>query len=347
MDKVTKNLQLDAELLNGNKQLTEEVNPFLHVYFPAWDNKPKVQPPVLILGETSVLTHQNVGAIIANPGFGKSSICEAILAAYLNPNIDSLGWGVSESCKGILYIDNEQVNEDVWKSFKRMCDRAKIPYNGNTPNVKIAGLRAIPRLKERLQAIEALLQEREYSILIIDGAGDLVLNTNELLEAIECRILFREWTVKYNLSILTTLHPNKNTNTPRGHTGSEICREAESVLIVKKMDGDKRVITTDFEHGNYRNGAEITVGYQWSENDHMFISCDIETNNQQKEMKNQLIAFTIVQELPALFAWSHTELVKHIEETKGDSASTAKRKIANMTKLELIKKGPDGLYRKQ
>src|SRR5205807_8960626 len=114
-------------------------------------------------------------------------------------------------------------------SFYRMCRRAGKNPGDPTNNVLIAGLRAIPRLDERLTTIGRLLKDNPCSLLLIDGLGDLVTDSNDLLQAIECRIWLREITVKYSTSILTTIHPNPNTNKPRGHIGSEGHRESECV----------------------------------------------------------------------------------------------------------------------
>jgi len=166
------------------------------VFLPSWDNKPIDQPAVLSLNGVPVLSYQNTSAIIAAPGFGKSSICEAVAASYLNPDADCLGWSVHEDCAGIILIDNERTNIDVWNSFYRMCKRAKINRGEKVEDVTLVGLRSIPRLDERLKTIEALLKNNSCGLLILDGAGDLVIDTNDLSQAIDCRIFLREMTVK-------------------------------------------------------------------------------------------------------------------------------------------------------
>ena len=159
--------------LGNSPQITDKV------FLPDWNNKPKVLPAVLTLNGSSILTHQNLTSIIAAPGFGKSSICEAILASYLNPDVDCLGFKVDPNCRGVIYIDFERTNSDVWNSFSRMCRRAGISEGQGITGVQIAGMRSIPRLDERLSAIEVLLQKYPCSLLILDGAGDMVTDTND------------------------------------------------------------------------------------------------------------------------------------------------------------------------
>ena len=93
-----------------------------NIFIPDWNNRPPELPPILSLSGIPILTQGNISAIIAAQGIGKSSICESILASYLNPESDCLGFQVYEGCKGIIYIDFERTNTDVWNSFKRMAN---------------------------------------------------------------------------------------------------------------------------------------------------------------------------------------------------------------------------------
>src|SRR5438552_6440402 len=61
---------------------------YKYVYFPDWTNRPAEYPPVITLNGTGVLTYQNISAIIAAPGLGKTSVCEGVIASYLNAECD-------------------------------------------------------------------------------------------------------------------------------------------------------------------------------------------------------------------------------------------------------------------
>jgi hypothetical protein len=319
------------------------------VFLPDWTNKPKAQPAVLTLNGLSILTHQNLTSIIAKQGMGKSSICESVLASYLNPKADCLGFNVDSDCKGVIYVDFERTNSDVWNSFYRMCKRAEINEGKSITGVKVAGMRSIPRLKERLNAIKDLLENNQCSLLILDGAGDMVTDTNDLQQAIECRIFLRLLTVRYGLSILTTLHPNPNSDKPRGHIGSEIIREAEGVFLVKKYEGDCRIITSDFEHGKNRNNSPITTGFKWSDDKMMFISLDIDGMAEsakavKNEQKIKVVADLAKKILPPLDSMTDGELIKAIMKLNSVSESTAKRNKSNMIGWDIISQRTDGRY---
>lgn len=319
-------------------------------FIPTWSNKPQEHEPIMTLNGGTLLTYQNLTAIIASPGMGKSSICEAAAASYLNCESDCLGINVSSSCDGVGWIDFERTNTDVWNSFNRMCGRAHIPYGKNPDGVSLIGLRSIPRLTERFKAIEYLLKNNPCGLLILDGAGDLVTDTNDLAQAVECRIFVRYLTVEYNLSILTTLHPNPGSFKPRGHIGSEIHREAECVLVAKNYEGDCKILTSDFEHGKNRNHAPITGGYIWSDTHHMFISADIDeaTTNRQdardyaKKADMQRLTENVLSLGTSI---SYTDLISKIMVEKNKSNSTAKRMFKDIEGWQFITKGSDGNYR--
>ncbi|HEY8658805.1 MAG TPA: hypothetical protein VIL78_07195 [Hanamia sp.] len=320
------------------------------VYIPDWNNKPETKPAILSLKGEPILSHQNTTAIIAAPGFGKSSICEAASASYLNHNADCLGLEVHKDCNGIIHIDFERTNIDVWNSRSRMCDRAGIRYGQDTPRVVFAGMRSIPRLKERLEEIEHLLLNNPCGLLVLDGAGDMVTDTNDLPQAIECRIFLRELTVKYNLSILTTLHPNPNSFKPRGHIGSEIMREAESVLVVKKIESDCKILTTDFEFGKNRNGAHANSAYKWSTENHMFLSIDIDElkHDKQEAKDSQKMEWTkdlAGKVLPTPNSLKNSELLSNIMIQISKTESTAKRVLKDMVGWGFVEKRSDGFYR--
>ena len=268
----------DLALINELQREAEEIasNPINEkVFIPNWSNRPEQLPAVLMLDGTPILTHQNITAIIADPGMGKSSLCEAICASHLNSSVDALGFQGDTDFKGIVYTDFERTNSDVWDSFSRMARRAQIPQGSEINNVKIAGMRSVPRLAERRAAIEALLVAHPCSLLLLDGAGDLVTDTNDITQAVECRIWLRELTVKYNLSIFTTIHPNPGTDKPRGHIGSEIVRESECVMLAKKTEYDINLLTTDFSYGKNRNNKKLTTAYSWNDQEKMFTTANV------------------------------------------------------------------------
>jgi hypothetical protein len=258
----------------------EVIPPFTNdrVFIPTKDNRPPELKPIVSINGVPILTFQNVSAVIAAPGSGKSSVCEAICSAAINSEGDNLGFEVTDEIQRVLYIDTERVDADVWNSYDRINRRAQ---SEDSDRAQIVGLRMIPRMEERRKTIVDLIEHFEPQLIVIDGAGDLVTDTNSLEQAIECRIWFRELTMKHNLSIITTLHPNKGTNNPRGHIGAEILREAHAVFTIE-IDGEIKTLTNDFTHGKNRNGAKVSTSFTWSEDARMFVSCEQPTETTKK-----------------------------------------------------------------
>jgi hypothetical protein len=318
-------------------------------FIPDWSNKPKEIPDVIKLSDTGILSFKNLSAIIANPGFGKTSVLEAIACSFLNPDADSLGFQVNPLCKGILIIDTERPDADVWKSFYRICKRAGIPTGQELKNVKIAGLRNFARLSDRKRIIERLIKSGPVSLLLVDGAGDLVADPNDLDQAIECRVWLRELTQSHDISTLTTLHSNSNSDKPRGHVGSELLRESESVLLIKN-DGDTHILTTEFEFGKNRNNPKLNSAFTWSDSKMMFISTDFESIEPKKQQaaenrKKENLSNLAKEILPFGKSFSNIELVNALITKQDISERTAQTRIKTFLANQLVEKGNDNFYR--
>lgn len=258
---------MSNEILSSYSHLEEE--PF---FIPNWDNKPPHKEPALKLNDVNVLSYQNISCVIASPGAGKSSTMESIVSAVINKQSDNLGF--QTDVNSVLYIDFERTETDVWNSFYRTMQRAKVQQGTNIENVKIISFRNISTAEKRKETIVSLLENQKFELLLLDGIGDLVNDTNSLFEAIECKNWVRWITSTYNVSIFTTLHPNKGTATPRGHIGSEILREAENVLLIEVNKDKTRTITTDFPNGKARNGSHANSSFVWSDEFRMFVSTE-------------------------------------------------------------------------
>jgi hypothetical protein len=319
-----------------------------NVFIPNWNNRPPQLPPVIQLGGTTILTSQNVSALIARPGGGKSSCIEAIISSFVNPISDCLGFSVDKSCAGIISLDFERTNNDVWNSWHRAGRRAEINQGETMPNVLIAGMRSVSRLKERKEFTVQMLENNPCSLLMFDGAGDLVNDTNDLEEAGLCMDWLREMTVKYNISVFCTLHPNPGSDKPRGHLGSEICREAECVMMAKPYDENSRIITCrGGEPMKNRNNPELTVAFKWSERQSMFIAADFdEISNEkksEKDGKKRAEMFTVIKKvLPLGKSLTAGELVSAIMSEKGYSDKTTRERVKDAVGWGLVEH--DGKY---
>jgi hypothetical protein len=290
------------------------------LFIPNWNNKPPYKPPIITLGKESVLSFQNITTIIAQPGAGKSSVMESIASAIINKETaDNLGF--ETSAQSILFIDFERTHTDVWNSFSRTMKRAKVEQGTNIENIDIVSFRNISTAEKRKEKIEEILKNKRFDILLLDGIGDLVSDTNSLFEAIECKSWVRYITSTYNVSVFSSLHPNKGSNTPRGHIGSEMMRESENVLLIEVDADGTRTITSDFAHGKSRNGKHVNSSFIWNDELKMFVTAEFEV----KERK--------VKEAPQN-KFEHQELINltSITHSKKLTASESIEKLTNYLK---------------
>jgi len=265
-----------------NKEVAEVKKVTNGVFEPKWDNKPAPRKPILSINGVGILRYQNISCIIASPGMGKSSVCESIISSVINRESDSLGF--ETDIKKVLYIDFERAEEDVWTSFYRTMSRANIKPGETTDKAKIVSLRNIATAKDRREKIEELLQDYNPELLLLDGIGDIVNDTNSLEQCIEAKNWVRYINAEFKTSILTTLHPNPTNLKPRGHLGSETLREAEGILVITKDEEGVRTLTSDFEYGKARNGGHATTCFKWSDEKSMFVSTEVVSKTRIKKL---------------------------------------------------------------
>ncbi|MEO6977845.1 MAG: BT4734/BF3469 family protein, partial [Mucilaginibacter sp.] len=292
------------------------------VFIPDWTNKPPYVPPVVKLAGTNILTYQNITGIIAAPGSGKTSCMEAIAASFLNPQSDCLGFVVDPSCKGVVIIDTERPAHDVWNSFDRMCRRAAIPYGTAIERVKIIGMRGVSDPDERKRIIEDTVRDKNFSLLLIDGVGHLVRDTNNTEQVDITQAWMRKLTADWDISIIGTLHPNPGSDKARGHSGSEMLRDTETILAIKEEKGVK-IITSNFQFGKNRHSGKITAGIVWSDEKMMFVTSDAIAGS--NELDREQAAKIVEKVLPKLVSRRYLELASEIEEITGLGIAAAKR----------------------
>lgn len=251
------------------------IPPDKRVFYPDWTNQPPVQETVITANSKRVLTVGNLLAFCSKAGVGKSSLCEAITASLINPHCDSLGFSVAlkEYRRKVLYLDTERTIQDTWNAWERTYRRAGMKAPNIDKRVLFANLKAVS-IPDRKKYVEQILNKNpDIGLIIFDGAGDFIRDTNSIAESCD----FIDWinTFNPNISLVFSLHTNPRDDKPRGHIGSELCRRAESVFLVRKLDDGVREITTTFEYGKVRNDNDVISSYyRYSDNVQMFITTD-------------------------------------------------------------------------
>lgn len=193
---------------------------------------PIARPTPVICDPTNpnriIVSEQNIFTIIGEAKSYKS-FCASLLT------IDFFKQHPDREC---ILIDTEQAAWNVQNVAKRVCDGMGWDYTEayQSGKLRIAHLRPYSK-KERLVAVEAILNKYHPYLCIVDGIRDLVESVNDDVICSEVIDKFMKWSEIHNCAIGTILHTNKDGETAKGHMGGELLAKSEIILLCKKKDG--------------------------------------------------------------------------------------------------------------
>lgn len=303
---------------------------------------------ILEFQSTHFLRPGRICTVIGSAGAGKSNTVEAIIASHLNPKADTFGLKViCDKTRPFLFIDLERTQDEILER----CDFIKWRIHAiNNPglldekrfkNVFIYGFLQLPRVEDKLAELQRLIGKYNPYLVILDGSASLVYDVNDTKECVTCKNLLLSLADKHNLSFICTIHSNPgggNDNKARGVFGSELLRESESVLLLKRAENnrDVRILTTIFTHGKNRSGADDLESYfAWNDQAKMFTSCEYERPRRTGKADSQKVAFTEI--LAEGRQCSYSGLCKAL--IKGgycNSEATAKRWITTAITRDVV-----------
>lgn len=241
-----------------------------------------------------VLFRQEMMSLVAKAGIGKSQICEAVCAGWVSPNCDSLGFTFKNPTKKLLFVDTERSKNDCIVGLRRVRRRVgenpEFYHKGFFKTVKLITLKEVADRGERKRLLGEELDTGDYSMLILDGAGDFIYDPNDARES----NTFIDWLIAKatanNCGILNTIHDNpattmQSTGKARGHLGSELIRRSQCVVMIKQdldPDSETRTITTNFGSGKNRNDSDrFEHHFTWSDKRQMFMSTEVKVSDRE------------------------------------------------------------------
>lgn len=189
---------------------------------------------VLSQGETRIMSAGDLSIITGQPKSRKTFLVSAICAAFLSKE----GYlGLHPCVNGsILLIDTEQSKPYVISVVRRIYRILNWDFNDmHHDELRVLTLRELPP-NERIQKLEIALQTYNPKLVVIDGFADLLQDTNSLEESTRRVSDLMRFSSVYNCHICSVVHTNPNSEKMRGHTGSELQRKGETVLLVTKSD---------------------------------------------------------------------------------------------------------------
>ncbi len=213
---------------------------------------------LLYIGEYRAFRECNISAVIGQAGHGKSTLLDFICAEMLNNQNEFFKseFGPDDT---ILVIDTEQDDEDVQESWHRINKLS----GGNGDRVKKFSLVDLTR-KERLDAVEMLIDECKPTLVIIDGLTDLMKDPNSLDEAGEIIEDISKLSKRTNTHIMNVIHQNEGggsswSGKARGHVGSEAHRKCETMMSIQYDKGTQEFTVTPikFRKGRWDEWAFV------------------------------------------------------------------------------------------
>lgn len=297
-------------------------------------SKPISPPePLLIQTETNIplLYRRGIHVSSGKQKAGKTFYNSILMSAVLNPQ----GYcGLKPVTLGlkVLFADTEQDKSDTQEVIKRVHRLNGWVLTHNVDRLVGINLREYSA-PERINLIEQAIQDVNPDILVIDGVVDLCLDFNSLEEGHALTTLLMQWIVKYNVSIITSLHTNKGNNELRGHLGAFLAQKGESVMrVTKKTDGLSYM------------ACEIIESRHKPIDDFDFRIVEGLPEPYSPSGSNKaLVNYEDIFEKALGQGKRYGELVSEVVKIAGVADATAKRYIRNATELGIIK-NKNGYY---
>lgn len=188
---------------------------------------------ILTIQGKKCLSTKNVLVISGKPKSRKSVVAQSIIgSAISNKSVLGFDAKISNTDKVVL-IDTEQSQHDLQNSLKRMM--GLIDCNSLPNNFLCYTVRQLNPAKIK-QVVSEICTNTDVRLIVIDGALDLILNMNDILEVKDVLDFIKALLNKHNVAIVLIVHQAKTTNYTIGHLGSFLDRFAQTVLDVSKLD---------------------------------------------------------------------------------------------------------------
>jgi hypothetical protein len=211
---------------------TDTILPVENYLFNINDILPNEKIIVSIQGKKCLST-KNVLVISGKPKSRKSVVAHSIIgAAICGKSVLGIEANLGLNDKVVL-IDTEQSKHDLQNSLHRMT--GLINLDTLPENFMCYSVRQLNPFKVK-QAISEIVCNQNVRLLVIDGALDLILNMNDIIEVKDVLDFIKKILTEHDVALILIVHQSKTTNFTIGHLGSFLDRFAQTVLEVVKIE---------------------------------------------------------------------------------------------------------------
>ena len=196
----------------------------------------------------------NLAAICAERKSGKSWVMLQLCLALLRPDgcYGDLRCG-EDIEKSVLWLDTEQDKYDTMLTLRRVQQECGWGFADDPTQFRIFNLRSLG-FEERFDVLGKAVKAYRPSVVMLDGARDLVSDFNDQAESF--RLIEEEMrlTEQYDCVIWNVIHVNPNTVKMRGHLGTEFANKSTDGLVVNKhKDGGKVTFAVEHLYSRHRD----------------------------------------------------------------------------------------------
>jgi hypothetical protein len=225
------------------------------------------------------------------PKAGKTSVDEAMIANYLNPEAVPMGFSVKLYGRTkILFIDTEQSEYESQQSYNRIMKRCNYDLSGQAPEeverlIHINLKRLHP--DEMLSEITKILNNNpEIGLILFDVVTDLSDdNVMEMKDALKVTRLLNS--INEDIGLICNIHVNVGDalrKPARGHLGRELERKCSACIYLTKEAADTIKIELDL---NRTGGNGSPVYCTWNDKLGLFAEADYKPINIDRKDKHK------------------------------------------------------------
>lgn len=199
-------------------------------------------PPVLYQGDKVMISKGDFSVVVGAAKSRKTFCVSAMVGAYLCAD-EYMNMSSPNDAGSVLWIDTEQSIYHAAKVAKRVCRISGLPTNQKTDRFRMLCFREYEPGKRRELTDKAIRLYRP-SLVVVDGAADLIMDVNDSSESAKLATMFMDITKELDNHIVTVLHTNPGGDKPRGHLGTNFLNKAQALFIVR-ADGDISTVSVE------------------------------------------------------------------------------------------------------